>query len=215
MKNSFPLPSGNFESKKEIDLIATIRQHLLLEEKKLMYKTKASQSYPLIMFMVDASASMAKMETISYIKGCLQASVKKLNGKVKFGVVWLAENKVEIIPETRNTKQLIDQMKEFPVGGKTDLLQLFQRGEALLRNQTLNDANAISLFLFTDGRINAGLTQNPREAAISFFNKNFRKYRQKKLLDFSRGNQYWSRDFAEKTGMKFEEAQRPVSGSIS
>lgn len=73
---------------------------------------------------------------------------------------------------TRNTDIMFNATDTLTTGGKTNMTAGFQ----LIRQQLKNDLyKKSSLYIFSDGRINAGNTTSPFEEAISYY-KTFLKH---------------------------------------
>ncbi|WP_325532904.1 vWA domain-containing protein [Chitinophaga sp.] len=127
------------------------------------------RSAPQLVIMIDSSASMAADQQISLVKGLITGILQRYrHQKPRVAMIALSGGSAEIItPFTGNIQLLISALTDLRTGGKTNMLAGFRKAAALLQQQ--KDNSAQHLYLFTDGRINAGDTPRPMEDAAEFY----------------------------------------------
>jgi magnesium chelatase subunit D len=130
----------------------------------LQRKVRVKKASNLILFVVDASWSMAVAERMSATKGAI---VSLLNDayqrRDRVGLIVFQKNKATLILSPTNSTQLAQQaLVDIPVGGKTPLSAgLFMAHQVIQRERNLHpDVNPL-LILLTDGAGNVSMTSLP------------------------------------------------------
>jgi len=105
---------------------------------------------------------MIKDRQIAYIKGIIAQTIAQHRHKrLRYGAVALAQGDAQLVSHyTTDTERFIQSIGRLSSGGKTNLkagLQLIQQMQPSDRTQ---------LYIFTDGKINAG--GNLQDAAVYF-----------------------------------------------
>lgn len=106
-----------------------------------------------ILFLIDSSGSMVKDQQIAYIKGLIQQTVQRYKGRrLKYAAVALSHGEARLLsPFTPDAGGLIQTISQLRSGGKTNM----KAGFALLAPLVKPNMH---LYIFTDGKINAGGT---------------------------------------------------------
>jgi Mg-chelatase subunit ChlD len=127
-------------------------------------KIRVKKSSNLILFVVDASWSMAVAERMSATKGAiLSLLTDAYQRRDRVGLVVFQKNKATLILTPTNSIQLAQQaLMDIPVGGKTPLSAgLFMAMQVIQRERILHpDVNPL-MILLTDGAGNVSLTHLP------------------------------------------------------
>jgi Mg-chelatase subunit ChlD len=127
-------------------------------------KIRVKKASNLILFVVDASWSMAVAERMSATKGAiLSLLTDAYQRRDRVGLIVFQKNKATLILQPTNSIQLAKQaLADIPVGGKTPLSAgLFMTYEVITRERTLHpDVNPL-VILLTDGAGNVSMTNLP------------------------------------------------------
>ncbi len=127
-------------------------------------KIRVKKASNLILFVVDASWSMAVAERMTATKGAiLSLLTDAYQRRDRVGLVVFQKNKATLILQPTNSIQLAQQaLADIPVGGKTPLSAgLFMAYEVITRERILHpDVNPL-MILLTDGAGNVSLTHMP------------------------------------------------------
>lgn len=127
-------------------------------------KVRIKKAANLILFVVDASWSMAVAERMSATKGAiLSLLTDAYQRRDRVGLVVFQKNKASLILPPTNSVQLAKQaLADIPVGGKTPLSAgLFMAHQIIQRERILHpDVNPL-MILLTDGAGNVSMTQSP------------------------------------------------------
>jgi len=132
-------------------------------------KIRVKKASNLILFVVDASWSMAVAERMSATKGAiLSLLTDAYQRRDRVGLVVFQKNRSTLILPPTNSVQLAQRaLADIPVGGKTPLSAgLFMAHQVIQRERTLHpDVNPL-LILLTDGAGNVSMgSQPPQEEA--------------------------------------------------
>ena len=132
-------------------------------------KIRVKKSSNLILFVVDASWSMAVAERMSATKGAiLSLLTDAYQRRDRVGLVVFQKNRATLILPPTNSVQLAQRaLADIPVGGKTPLSAgLFMAHEVIHRERFLHpDVNPL-IILLTDGAGNVSMGEfPPREEA--------------------------------------------------
>jgi magnesium chelatase subunit D len=127
-------------------------------------KIRIKKASNLVLFVVDASWSMAVSERMTATKGAiLSLLTDAYQRRDRVGLIVFQKNKATLILPPTNSIQLAQQaLSNIPVGGKTPLSAgLLMAYEVISRERVLHpDVNPL-LILLTDGAGNVSLTHLP------------------------------------------------------
>lgn len=149
---------------KKIALLDTVKHYITHEKFSAKYHFKTDKSIARIVFLVDTSASMAIDKQLGYLKGIIQKTIEANPlKKVHYAIVGLEKASARIIQDfTTNTGLISEVSHQLVAKGKTNLGAAFFRVYELLRSI---NKKTVQLFVFTDGKANAG-NENPFNFAI-------------------------------------------------
>jgi magnesium chelatase subunit D len=120
----------------------------------------------LVLFVVDASGSMAARRRMSAVKGAvLSLLTDAYQRRDKVGLVsFRGEGARVLLPPTSSVELAASRLEELPTGGRTPLAAGLERAAEVLKRERLRDKERRPLLvLLTDGRATAG--PDPRGAA--------------------------------------------------
>jgi magnesium chelatase subunit D len=127
-------------------------------------KIRVKKSANLILFVVDASWSMAVAERMSATKGAiLSLLTDAYQRRDRVGLVVFQKNRATLILPPTNSVQLAQRaLADIPVGGKTPLSAgLYMAHEVVARERILHpDVNPL-IILLTDGAGNVSMSEMP------------------------------------------------------
>jgi Mg-chelatase subunit ChlD len=127
-------------------------------------KVRVKKASNLILFLVDASWSMAVAERMSATKGAiLSLLTDAYQRRDRVGLIVFQKNRATLILQPTNSVQLARRaLADIPVGGKTPLSAgLYMAREIIQRERILHpDINPL-LILLTDGAGNVSMTNLP------------------------------------------------------
>ncbi len=147
---------------------------LAVTSEDLMQKVRVRRAANLILFVVDASWSMAAAERMVATKGAVLSLL--LDAYQKRDQVCLITFQKEsarlVLPPTSSVELARRVLKDLPVGGKTPLSRgLFLAYEVLLQTRRKNPEVMPLLILLTDGAANVSITDiSPQEEALRVAN---------------------------------------------
>ena len=164
---------------KDVALAATVRaaaphqrgrgrvgSGLVLRREDLRENVREGREGNLVLFVVDASGSMAARRRMSAVKGAvfsLLTDAYQRRDKVTL-ITFRGEDARVLLPPTSSVELASSQLRELPTGGRTPLAAGLQRGIEVLKRERLRERERRSLLvLLTDGRATAGA--DPRGAA--------------------------------------------------
>ncbi|MEM3451015.1 MAG: putative cobaltochelatase [Nitrososphaerales archaeon] len=133
---------------------------LLIEDWDLREKLRERKIGNLILFVVDASGSMAAEERMSAAKGAiLSLLVDAYQKRDRVGMIVFRKDKAELVlPPTRSVELAQKCLAELPTGGRTPLAHGLKLGLETIRNcLALNKEMVPLLVLVSDGRANVSL----------------------------------------------------------
>jgi len=132
----------------------------------LREKVREGREGNLILFLVDASGSMAAKERMSAVKGAvlsLLADAYQRRDKIAL-ISFRGEGASLLLPPTASVDLAAPRLEELPTGGRTPLSAGLEKAAEVLKRERLRDAERRPLLvLLTDGRATAG--PQPRQAA--------------------------------------------------
>jgi len=121
----------------------------------------------LILFLVDASGSMAARRRISAVKGAVLSLLNdayQRRDKVAL-VSFCGEEASILLPPTSSVELAASRLEDLPTGGRTPLAAGIEKAAEVLKREELRDGERRPLLvLLTDGRATAG--PDPHRAAV-------------------------------------------------
>ncbi len=132
----------------------------------LREKVREGREGNLILFVVDASGSMAAKRRMSAVKGAvLSLLADAYQRRDKVGLVsFRGESAQVLLPPTASVELAAPRLEELPTGGRTPLAAGLEKAAEVLAREKLRDGERRPLLvLLTDGRATAG--PDPRRAA--------------------------------------------------
>jgi len=139
---------------------------ILVRPEDLREKVREGREGNLILFVVDASGSMAARRRMSAVKGAvLSLLADAYQRRDKVGLVsFRGEGAQLLLPPTASVELAAPRLEELPTGGRTPLAVGLEKAEEVLAREKLRDGERRPLLvLLTDGRATAG--SDPRRAA--------------------------------------------------
>ncbi|MCW4029046.1 MAG: putative cobaltochelatase [Candidatus Bathyarchaeota archaeon] len=144
---------------------------LLIEHCDLRQKVRESKVGNLIVFIVDASGSMAAEERMSATKGAiLSLLLDAYQRRDRVGMVAFRRDSAELVLPPTNSVDLAQRyLANLPTGGRTPMAHGLKLGMDTIKNYVRNDKEAVPLLvLVSDGRANVSLHGgDPVEEAMS------------------------------------------------
>lgn len=153
----------------EKDLLATVK-HYLVHQTCVIKQRSVQQKTPLrLVLLIDSSASMAADQQIGLVKGLVTAMLQRhKQRRPQAAVIVMSQGKAAtILPFTSHLPQITAALGSLRTGGKTNLAAGFEQAAMLTGSK--GSGTDHQLYVFTDGRANAGNTAQPLEEAITFF----------------------------------------------
>jgi magnesium chelatase subunit D len=176
-------PVGDREAEgvaKDLALAATVRaaaphqrtrgragRGLILRREDLRRRVREGREGNLVLFVVDASGSMAARRRMSAVKGAvLSLLTDAYQRRDKVGLISLrGEGARVLLPPTSSVELGVSRLEELPTGGRTPLAAGLQRAAEVLERERVRERERRPLLvLLTDGRATAG--PDPRGAAL-------------------------------------------------
>jgi Mg-chelatase subunit ChlD len=137
---------------------------LSIKRSDLQQKVRVRKSANLILFVVDASWSMAVAERMSATKGAiLSLLTDAYQRRDRVGlVVFQKDRALTVLPPTNSIQLARQALKDIPVGGKTPLSAgLLMAYELLKQEKTLHPDVLPLMILLTDGAGNVAMGDLP------------------------------------------------------
>ena len=160
----------------DIAIDATIRAavarkgNLTIEKEDLREKVRAKKISSVIVFVVDASGSMAALRGMDMAKKAVLELLKdsyQKRDKVSFVAVAGEKAQVLLAP-TSSVELAVKHLKELPTGGKTPLSDGLLKGLQVLRTELWKNRNIIPVMvLVSDGKGNVPLRTDVKKELIS------------------------------------------------
>ena len=139
---------------------------IVVRPEDLREKVREGREGNLVLFVVDASGSMAAKKRMGVVKGAvLSLLADAYQRRDKVGLIsFRGEDARLLLPPTASVELAAPRLEELPTGGRTPLAAALKRAAEVLRRESLRDNERRPLLvLLTDGRATAG--PNPRRAA--------------------------------------------------
>lgn len=141
---------------------------LLLRREDLREAVREGREGNLVLFVVDASGSMAARRRMSAVKGAvLGLLLDAYQRRDKVGLITFRGTRADLVlPPTSSVEAGAARLRELPTGGRTPLAAGLLRAAEVLRVERLRDpARRPLLVLVTDGRATCGTVEDSRRAA--------------------------------------------------
>lgn len=157
-------PAANPEKR---DLLATLRHYLIHGQFQLLGQPARRKTPLRLTLLVDSSSSMATAQQVSRVKGLLTGTLRQTKYRqVQISVIALLHGAARLITGfTDNKEQVLQFLQYLPTGGRTNLNAGFREVYRLHRHRQPGHY----LYIFTDGRVNAGETKDPLAEAVQFY----------------------------------------------
>jgi magnesium chelatase subunit D len=169
------LPVGdreNGEDPKDVALAATVRASaphqkargregpgLEIRVRDLRQNVREGREGNLILFLVDASGSMAARKRMSAVKGAVLSLLNdayQRRDKVTL-ISFRGEGAKILLPPTSSVELAASRLEDLPTGGRTPLAAGIEMAAEVLKRESLRDRERRPLLvLLTDGRATAG-----------------------------------------------------------
>jgi magnesium chelatase subunit D len=139
---------------------------LVLRREDLRENVREGREGNLVLFVVDASGSMAARKRMSTVKGAvlsLLTDAYQRRDKVVL-VSFRGEGARVLLPPTSSVELAASRLKELPTGGRTPLAAGLEKAAEVIRRERLREKERRPLLVvLTDGRATTG--PDPRGAA--------------------------------------------------
>ncbi len=135
------------------------RPGVVVRREDLRENVREGREGNLILFVVDASGSMAARSRMSAVKGAvLSLLTDAYQRRDKVGMIsFRSEEARTLIPPTSSVELAAARLEELPTGGRTPLSAGLETAAEVLRRERLKDGERRPLIvLLTDGRATAG-----------------------------------------------------------
>jgi magnesium chelatase subunit D len=136
------------------------QEALIIEKCDLREKVRETKIGNLIMFVVDASGSMAAEERMTATKGAvLSLLLDAYQRRDRVGMIVFRKNKAELVLPPTNSVELAQKcLAKLPTGGRTPMAYGLALALETIQNYKKRDKEAIPLLtLISDGRANVPL----------------------------------------------------------
>lgn len=140
----------------------------LITPADLRIKIRRARTGNLILFVVDASASMGARKRMVAVKGAiLSLLLEAYQKRDRVGLITFRGQGAQLLVPPTNSVELAErQLRHLPIGGRTPLAAGLQLASQILAHYLQRDSALTPLLvLVTDGRANAGSPAHLRQAA--------------------------------------------------
>jgi magnesium chelatase subunit D len=161
-----------------VDVLATVQHYLSTDKVMLKLRSNISKAAMHIIFLIDSSGSMVKDQQIAYIKGLIADTIVHYKGKrILYAAVALSNGDAQLLsPFTLDTELVMQTIASLKSGGKTNM----KAGLAIVHQLIRSDAH---LYVFTDGKINAGTF----EETVSYYKTHLKQVKSATVIDNDSG----------------------------
>ena len=173
------IPTRKLSTILEVALAPTIRAsavrnggvtNLAIQQEDLRRKVRSAKVANLVLFVVDASGSMAARKRMVVVKGAiLSLLIDAYQKRDTVGMIAFRGNRAEMVLRPTNSVELAQrQLQRLPTGGRTPLADGLLLAEKVLGQQELRENRVEPLVvLLSDGRANSQVRggENPLEEA--------------------------------------------------
>jgi magnesium chelatase subunit D len=173
------------ERPKDVALAATVRaaaphqknrsregSGLLIRSSDLRENVREGREGNLILFLVDASGSMAARKRMSAVKGAVLSLLNDAyQRRDKVALISFRKQDARILlPPTSSVELAASRLQELPTGGRTPLAAGIEKATEVLQRERMRDRERRPLLvLLTDGRATAGPDPRPSAARLRAF----------------------------------------------
>jgi magnesium chelatase subunit D len=160
----------------DIAIDATIRASaarkgaLGIEKEDLREKVRAKKVASIVVFVVDASGSMAALRGMEMAKRAVLALLEdSYQKRDKVAFIAVAGDKARVLlPPTSSVEMAARHLRELPTGGKTPLSDGLLKGLQVLKTERWKRKNIVPIMvLVSDGRGNVPIAGDSKREAIS------------------------------------------------
>ena len=164
------------DSTTDIAIDATIRAsaarkgNLSIDKEDLREKVRAKKVSSVIVFVVDASGSMAAMRGMEMAKRAVMALLEdSYQKRDKVGFIAVAGDKANVLlPPTSSVELAVKHLRDLPTGGRTPLSDGLLRGLQVLRTEMWKNKHIVPIMvLVSDGRGNVAIDRDVKKEAVS------------------------------------------------
>jgi magnesium chelatase subunit D len=137
---------------------------MTIERSDLHRKERVSRTGTLILFVVDASGSMAARQRMAMVKGAVLGLLQSAyEQRDEVGVIaFRGPNAEVLLPPTRGIDRAEEALRVLPTGGRTPLAHaLVLARETIRQAQRSAPDRLVLLVLLSDGKANVGLPESP------------------------------------------------------
>ncbi len=178
--------TNNLEKSERVDVLATVKEYVKTDMLDIKFKSDFSKQEIHVVYLIDSSGSMIKDKQIACIKGLIQQTMEQYKQKrLKYSVIALNNGEAQLLTaSTIDSACIIEAIDRLTTGGKTNMKAGFILVKELMKTNTVH---TINLYIFTDGKINAGDTKNPFNEAVSFYKTFLKSINQVNIIDNENG----------------------------
>jgi magnesium chelatase subunit D len=186
------------------DVIKTVKQYVITGSFKEQFKDQRADTGIHLVFLIDSSSSMMKDQQIARIKGIIGKTIEHHHRtSLRCAVIALQEGDARLISSfTGKVTEVLKDIEKLTTGGKTNM----KAGLQLVRQQLKGDQyKKTCLYIFTDGKINAGDTGSPYREAIHYYKTFLKQLGAVNVIDTEHGfiKLRRSKDFANAIGATY------------
>lgn len=137
---------------------------MTIERSDLHRKERAGRSGTLILFVVDASGSMAARQRMAAVKGSVLGLLRSAyEQRDEVGVIaFRGPNAEVLLPPTRGIDRAEEALRVLPTGGRTPLAHALVLARETIRQAQRSAPNRLVLLvLLSDGKANVALPESP------------------------------------------------------
>ena len=166
-------------------VLKSIKHYLATDKFKAFYNQVSNKSNPKIVFLLDASGSMAIDKQLGFIKGIVTKTIESYPNKtIEYAIVTLEHSSAKICQYFTRDKGFLDTINNtLRAGGKTNLGLGFLKVHEVLKNVNVK---AVQLFVLTDGKVNFG-ADNPFRYAVKTYKMYLSKLTNTTIVDTENG----------------------------
>jgi magnesium chelatase subunit D len=137
---------------------------LTIQPADFHYKQREGKIGTLILFVVDASGSMAARRRMEAVKGAVVSLLQSAyEQRDQVGVIAFRGLAAEVLlPPTRSVELAEEALRQLPTGGRTPLAHALLMGQEMLaKAQKTHPALPVLLVLLSDGKANVPIQEMP------------------------------------------------------
>lgn len=186
-----PLPVQDLKQKTaapspQVDILETVKHYLAHDKVEIRHKRQLPKAGLHVFFLIDSSGSMVKDRQIAYIKGLVAQTIARYKTRrIKYAAVALHNGDAQLLSApTLHPEDLINAVAQLTSGGKTNMKAGFGLIHQLLKT---NIQEQVSLYIFTDGKINEGNTSDPFRETVMFYKQYLKNIKETTIIDNENG----------------------------